>query len=393
MKNTIEASNEEVEAVEVEPIDEALGMSDEDFMSANPEDFSDSPDNGIRVPGDETETEEQDEDNSGDDVIEEEASDSVNQDEPTDNAEDAGSEETEDEENSETKQPDDDSETDTVNYEAEFQKLFGEPIRAGGRETKIRNIEHARNFIEMGIDYSRKMHDMKPHMQALKTLEKEGLLGDGNQEKLNLLLDIQKGNKDALKRFIAESDVDVLDLADEDAIEAARSHVPQNHMVSKQEIELDDALKSISSSESYQQTVDAMTKTFDQKSREIISENPRYIVALNKDMENGIYNDIMDAVQYQRDMNLLPPGMSDVEAYIHTAQDVANQSKQAPSNQQEPTNNQQEQPNQQVNKRETKRRKVGMSSNKSSGKRKQPKYDPLSMSDEDFMKIDGMNVL
>lgn len=386
MKDTIEANNEEVDAVEVEPVDDALGMSDEDFLKANPDDFTEG--------GSDNEPDEEEQDNdSGDENEDVDTSDSVNQEEDSDNAEDEDSEETEEEDEADENQPDEDGENDKPDYEAEFQKLFGEPIKAGGRMTQLRNVDHAKNLIEMGIDYNKKMQGMRPHMQTLKTLEKEGLLGEDKQDRLNLLLEIEKGNTDALKKFIAESEIDILDLADEEQIEANRNYKPQNHIISNQEVEIEEALNSISDSQSYQKTIDVMTKTFDKKSREIISENPRYIVALNQDMENGIYDEVMDAVQYQRDMNLIPVGVSDMEAYIKTVQDIAanNAGSEVPTIKQpkQPTD---AQPNQRSN-RETKRRKVSMSSTKSSSKRKEVQYDPLSMSDEDFMKIEGMNTL
>jgi hypothetical protein len=68
-----------------------------------------------------------------------------------------------------------------------------------------------------------------------------------------------------------------------------------------------------------------MTNQFDQKSREIISDNPDYIVSLNQDVENGIYDQVMQEVQYQREMGYIPRQVSDIEAYIGTVQYLAQQ--------------------------------------------------------------------
>jgi len=389
----------ETETIESDPVDDALGMSDEDFANANPDDFETSAepagDEEEQNEEQEQEQEQTNEDALGDESNDVESTDSANQEEKPDNAEEGGSEEAEAGDEAEDNQPSEENEESTINYEAEFQKLFGEPIKAGGRMTHLRNTEHAKSLIEMGIDYNKKMHGLKPHMKTLRTLEKEGLLGEGKEERLNLLLEVEKGNPNAIKRFIAESGIDLLDLADEDAIEAGRTYQPENHMVSEQEVEIEDALKSISGTDTYQKTLDVMTKTFDQKSRELISENPRYIVALNQDMENGVYDQVMDAVQYQRDMNLIPAGVSDMEAYINTVQEISAQKAPKQPARQEQTrqpNPTQAQPNPKA-RQETRRRKVSMSSSKTTSKRVEPNYDPLSMSDEDFMKIEGMNIL
>ena len=367
--------------------DPALEMSDEEFEAMDPEDF----------PADEVDPEfrdnEDDDETLGDDD-EEEPETEVNEEEPTDTAEDGGSEQTEDEGESKDTQPNEEQlQADEARYQEAFNLLYGDPIKASGREVKIRNPEHARNFIEMGIDYNKKMHAMKPHLKTLKTLEREGLLDAGKEERLNLLLEVEKGNKDALKRFIAESDIDPLDLADEEVIEEGRQYRPQNHMISDQEVEIQEALDAIKGSPSETKTIEAMTQQFDAKSREVISENPRYIVALNQDIENGIYDDVMEAVNYKKDMKQVAPGMSDIELYIQTVQEIASMPINEPAqNVTVPATNQTNQPSAKSNRR----RKVGMSGNKSTKKPKKKEYDPidvLSMSDEEFMKEAGIDIL
>jgi hypothetical protein len=213
--NSSTGSEEEPEEIieEEEEDNEVLGMSDEEFEKLSEEDFA---------VGNEDVTDTDVGDTLGDESDEEGEPESVNGDEPTPAAADDGSEQTEEGQHSEGNQPNETTENPTFDdkaYNEAFNLLYGKPIKASGREVQLRNPEHARNFIEMGIDYNKKMHDMKPHLRTLKTLEKEGLLESGKEERLNLLIEIEKGNKDALTRFIAESDIDPLDLADDDVIE------------------------------------------------------------------------------------------------------------------------------------------------------------------------------
>jgi hypothetical protein len=164
-------------------------------------------------------------------------------------------------------------------------------------------------------------------------------------------------------------------------------------MVSEQEVEIEEALNSIEGSPSQQRTLDVMTKQFDAKSRQIISENPRYIVALNDDIESGIYDDVMEAVQYKKDMRQVAPGMSDMELYIQTVQEIANT--QVPQGTIPPVTNEQTKPNK-ASTGSSRRRKVAMSGSRSSNKPKKREYDPmeiLSMDDEKFMKEMGMDAL
>ncbi len=136
-----------------------------------------------------------------------------------------------------------------------------------------------------------------------------------------------------------------------------------------------------------------MSNSFDTKSKEIISENPSYITALNSDIESGLYPRVMDAVQYQRDTRQIPDGMSDIEAYIGTVQQMAAQEQREAQGQPTPA-----QPEPQAKRAPgNRKRKVGMSGSRSTPKKgAKREYDPMeimSMADEDFDKKFGADLL
>ena len=373
----VDEIDENIEINENDIAETVMSTSDEDFENLSPEDFEEA---------------------LGDD-IEEESKDEVNEDEPEVSAEKDGSEQTEDEDESEYDQPTDNSEDDNDDSENEdeedneykkvYSQLFGAPIKASGREVKLRDADHARNLIEMGVDYNKKMQRMRPHMQALKTLEKEGLLDDVDQ--LNLLLEAKDGNQEAIKKLISQADIDVMDIADDD-YNTAGDYQAGNRMVSEQEIAIGEVLSAIENSPKYNDTIDVMQNVFDQKSREIISDNPNYITALNQDIESGVYNSVMDTIQYKRDMNQVPAGVSDIELYISTVSELAKQEQSATTVEQsiEPTT---------ITRRSSqasKKRKAGMSGSRGARKKKEPNFDPmdaLSMSDDDFDKRFGDQLL
>jgi len=388
--NSISGSNsddiiEEDDIVEEGEDNDALSMSDEEFEKLSEEDFTSDTD------VDDKEDEDEDLGNETEDEPEEKA----NEDEPTDTAVDVGSEQAEEEGKSEEGQPnEEDKKIETANNEKAindaFELLYGTPIKASGREVQLRNPEHADRFIKMGIDYNKKMHSMKPHLATLKTLEKRGLLADDKIERLNLLLEVESGNKDALKRLIAESDIDPLDLADEEVIEEGKNYQPQNHIISQAEVEIEEALNSIEGSPSQARTLDVMTKQFDAKSRQVISENPHYIVALNDDIESGVYDKVMETAQYRRDMGQVNPTVSDMELYLSIVSEAAqNQPAPAPTINKQPA---QPKPSNGPNRR----RRTAMGGSRSSNKPAKKEYDPMevmSMSDDDFEKKFGAELL
>ena len=133
-----------------------------------------------------------------------------------------------------------------------------------------------------------------------------------------------------------------------------------------------------------------MTNEMDQKSRELISEHPSYIVSLNNDIESGIYDKVMEGVNYKRDMEMVDPGISDIQLYIDTVREMAEY--EAGQQQNQPSSPQVAPKRNKV----SKRKKLGMSGNKSSKTTKKKEYDPmeiLGMDDEKFMKEMGMDNL
>ena len=368
--------NQEVENQEVEELDNsALEMSDEEFEKLSESDFTEN--------NNEENTEGNDEDDEPEEEINEETE------EPTA----GGSEDEQIESDGEESDNQPEQEEQKINpqvYEEVYRELFDQPIKASGREFKLKDTRQARSLIEQGADYSKKMHYIKPHLQTIKTLEKEGLLGDVNE--LNLLIEARHGNKEALKQLMAKAEVDVLDLADN---EPDPDYIPSNHMVSQQEVEVEQSLMAIKSSPAYDTTVRIISSELDPSSREVISENPEYIRFLNEDIESGVYNQITDAVQYQRDVGAIPSNVSDIEAYIAVARSLANaQMNNEQQNEQSINQHQQQHQEPQQRQRSTgsdRKRKNAMSSNRSS-KVKEPDFDPmkaLEMNDDEFMKKFG----
>ena len=375
---SVAASEEEVDDIEDdgdmdigedEVGETVMSTSDEDFEQLSPEDFEEAL-------GDGNDDEDEDE---------------VNEEEPTDSADHGGSEQTEDDSETEVDQPSDEELAQRSKaYEAAYQELFGQPIKASGREVQLRDVNQVRNLVEMGVDYNKKMQRMRPHMQTLKTLEQQGILED--PEKLNLLLEAQQGKPEAIKRLISEHKIDIVDMADD---ENASEYRPDDHIVSQNEVEIEQALNQISSSPSYNKTIEVMRTTFDDKSREIISGNPSYITALNSDIESGLYDRVMENIQYKRDVKAIPENVSDIEAYIGTVQEMAQQEQEALN----AAYQQQQEGATQKNNRSTgasRKRKAAMSGSRGARKKKEPNYNPmetLSMSDAEFEKQFGDQLL
>lgn len=203
----------------------------------------------------------------------------------------------------------DDSTGDTdwkARYEALEAQLLGS-FKASGRTVKVESPDDARRLMQMGYDYTNKMREMKPRLRALKALEHNGLLED---EKFNFMIDVMKGNPEAIKKFLKDSDIDPIELDLEDGT----AYKPTDHRPSEQQLALDEVLDSLRDTESFPRTAQVITKEWDTASQQVLMGMPQLIAVINDHMEQGYYDQIAAKVQYERSLGRLA-GLSDLDAY------------------------------------------------------------------------------
>jgi len=312
-------------------------------------------------------------DASGDDQEEEQEEQEEEQEAQEEVVENDATEEVE--ETEEVVEEEEEGEEESVGNNTQFDpNVFLSPLRASGRTVELRDAEHLRALAQMGVDYNKKMQGLKPYLPTVKALEANGLM---DPEQINLLIEISKGNPEALRRIIAEKEIDPMELADLEAISESAQYVPEDVLPSQEQLELQEVLESIEDTPTYRKTVDLFTDQFDEKSRSIVAENPSYIAAMNEDMQSGVAHRILGEIEYRKTVGKAPRGVSDIELYIQIAQELSTDNTNTAS---------QEHPKQDLTDQHNKRRQ-GMSKTKTTNTRTQRKlseYDVLNMSPEEF---------
>jgi hypothetical protein len=148
---------------------------------------------------------------------------------------------------------------------------------------------------------------MKPYQRVLQTLEKNDLL---DVERLNFLIDLDKKNPEAIKKFLKDSEIDPMDLSLEDNT----PYQSNDHMVSEQEVVLNDVLESIRDTDTFDRLAKVISEEWDKTSREILYQDPGIIRALNENIASGVFDQIMEEMDRERILGRLT-GLSDLEAY------------------------------------------------------------------------------
>jgi hypothetical protein len=198
--------------------------------------------------------------------------------------------------------------SDEIDYKAEFEGAL-EPFRASGRTVTPKSIDELRKLAQMGYDYAAKRAAMKPHEKLVATLEKNQLT---DLEDLNYLIDIKKGNLDAVRKLIRDSNIDPMDLSDDEG----GDYSPADYTASDQEVALNAVIETIKDSQSFKTTLTHVSN-MDTASKAALQANPAYLKGLNDHVDQGYYDQIMAEVTHQRALGELT-GLSDLEAYVQT---------------------------------------------------------------------------
>lgn len=195
-----------------------------------------------------------------------------------------------------------------VDYKAAYEKIMA-PFRANNREMRVSNVDEALQLMQMGANYNKKMSAIKPYLRAIKTLERHQLL---DENKLAFLVDLHNRDKGAIEKLLKDGEISPMDL-DPDAAE----YTPKTRPVSDREVELENVLNDLEGSQYYAKTLSLVSKEWDQKSREIIVENPQLLNTIHDHIAAGIFDRVVSEMERQRMFGRLQ-GMSDIEAYKAT---------------------------------------------------------------------------
>ena len=202
-------------------------------------------------------------------------------------------------------------ETTEFDYESAYKKV-SEPFKANGIDMQVKSPEDIIRLMQMGANYQKKMGKLKPNMKIIKMLENNELL---DEAKLNNLIDLSKKDPKAIAKLVKESDVDPLEI-DKDA---PTDYEPTNYSVTDKEYNLDRVLDDIKDTETFNRTINVLTKEWDTESRSVISDQPEIIGIVNAHMANGIYDEVNAVLQQEKALGKLD-GIPDVEAYRQVAE-------------------------------------------------------------------------
>lgn len=275
-----------------------------------------------------------------------------------------------------------------VDYKARYEQIMA-PFKANGRTFTPESPDDVLRLMQLGANYTKKMQGLQPHLKAVRMLDNNGLL---DEQKLNYLIDLDQKNPEAIKKLLRDAKIDPMDI--DTSTEPA--YRPGNHSVSDQEMAFSEALDTVRSTPSGEETIRILDSTWDRQSKKEVFQDPSLLSVINSHRVEGIYDRIVEVLERKRML-----GEFQNVPFLHAYKAVGDElhaagkleTRQASAGQ--PTNPTAPQPQAAVSTRPSRtskpaatREQVRAISSAPGTRVKpspKPSFDPLSMSDEEIM--------
>ena len=165
----------------------------------------------------------------------------------------------------------------------EIQKL---KFKANGKEYELTEAEMRDMFPKVfgqAMDYTRKTQAMKPWRKTIDAIEQAKL----SHDQINLMIDVFKGDKNAIAEVIKRTGVDALDLDTENS-----RYEPKDYGRDDATLAIKDVVDEISADKEYEITHKILSKEWDERSFKEFTKDPEMIRLLHIDVKSGTYDKV-----------------------------------------------------------------------------------------------------
>ena len=154
-------------------------------------------------------------------------------------------------------------------------------IKANGKEFEM-TLDELKQTASKGMDYLKKTTALKPYRTMIAAMEENKV----SPEDINLLIDLKKGNKEAIAKLIKENEVDVYDLPE------ANDYKPKEYRQSETALDMKEVLNTISKDTEFSRTSEIYA-AFDDQTKAFLNEDPSRIVGLHNDIKTGVFDKVL----------------------------------------------------------------------------------------------------
>lgn len=215
----------------------------------------------------------------------------------------------------------DEKSEENINDEIAQQEQQELVFKANGREFKFTQNEMLEQFPRIfgqAMDYTKKTQAIKQWRKTIDAIEQAKL----GHEDVNLMIDVMKGNKEAIAEVLKRTGVDSLEIDTENS-----KYTPNDYGRDDKALAIKDIVEEISVDKEYEITHRVLSKEWDEKSFREMTEDPDLIRLLHVDVKTGMF----DKVQPIADkIKVLDRGnKTDLEYYRLASIELAQQQQEA----------------------------------------------------------------
>ena len=157
-------------------------------------------------------------------------------------------------------------------------------FKANGKEYEFTEDEVREQFPKIfgqAMDYTKKMQAIKPWRKTIDAIEGAQLSHDD----VSLMIDVLKGDKDAVAAVLKRTGIDALELDTEQS-----RYVPKDYGRDDKALAVKDVIEEISGDAEYSTTYKILSKEWDDGSFREMTSDPELIKLLHIDVKSGMYD-------------------------------------------------------------------------------------------------------
>ena len=186
-------------------------------------------------------------------------------------------------------------------------------FKANGKEYSFTPEEMMEQFPKIfgqAMDYTKKTQALKPWRKTIDAIESARL----GHDDINLMIDVFKGDKNAIAELIKRTGVDTFDLDTENS-----KYVPKDYGRDDTALAIKDIVDEISADKEYETTHRILSKEWDDRSFSELTKDPELIRLLHVDVKSGMYDKVQPIAEK---MKVFDRGrQSDLDYYKAAAQE------------------------------------------------------------------------
>lgn len=198
----------------------------------------------------------------------------------------ADSEETESTPDEGTEVAEEQTEEDDAETVPEVTETPVHKFKANGKEYTFTPEEMMSQFPKIfgqAMDYTKKTQALKPWRKTIDAIESANL----SHDQINLMIDVFKGDKNAIAEVMRRTGVDALDLDTENNV-----YTPKDYGRDETALAIKDIVDEISSDKEFYITQQILNKEWDDRSFSELTRDPELIKLLHIDVKSGTYDKV-----------------------------------------------------------------------------------------------------